>query len=99
MDPGGLIQVITVGATATAALIAVTGVTVRLVFSPVLKAKRQAVIARTNPPDTARVDARMDALEEEVRRLGEAMERVAATVEFDQQLHSGAPSPRPLPPE
>ncbi len=99
MDPGGLIQVITVGATATAALIAVTGVTVRLVFAPVLKAKRQAAMAPPNPPDTARVDARMDALEEEVRRLADTLDRVVTTVEFDQQLHSGAPSPRPLPPE
>lgn len=100
MDPGGLVQVITVGATSLAALVVVVGVTVRLVLvGPQLKAKRLAAAsAAAAASDSGRLQARMDALEEEVRHLGEALDRVAAAADFDAQLRSGADSPRQLPP-
>lgn len=98
MDPGGLAQLITLSATAAAGLIVVLGVTVRFALGPVMKAKRLAAAAAATPPDTARLEARMGTLEEELRQLGETVERVAAVVEFDNQLRSGEPPQRPLPP-
>ncbi len=99
MDPGGLIQVITVGATAAAGVIVVLGLTVRFVFNPVIKARRlAATAAATSAAETARLGARMDALEEEVRHVGEALDRVATTAEFDRQLRAGAAPPTRLPP-
>ncbi len=49
------------------------------------------------PADNARLEARMDSLEEEMRLLGDTVERVASLVEFDAQLRSGATAGR-LPP-
>jgi len=42
------------------------------------------------PRDTARLEARMDTLEEEMRLLGDTVERMAVMMEFDAQLRSGA---------
>ncbi len=92
-----LIQLIGVGSVSAAGLIVVIGVTVRIALGPVMKAKRLAAAAAANPPNTARIEARMDALEEEVRRLGETLDRVATTVEFDAQLRTGK-TPPTLPP-
>ena len=98
MNSGEIIQIIAVGATALAGVVVVIGVTVRLVFAPVVKARRlAAAAAATTSADSARLDARMDTLEEEVRHLGEALDRVATAAEFDRQLH-GAPAPPALPP-
>ena len=41
-------------------------------------------------PDAARLEARVDALEDEMRQLGDTLDRVLTTVEFDAQLRSGA---------
>lgn len=71
-------------------LIVAAAATVRFVVNPVLKARR--VGAEPDPAATAgaaRVDARLAALEEDVRQLGDALERVAATAEFDAQLRAG----------
>ncbi len=99
MNSGELIQVIGVGATALAGLFVVAALTVRFVFAPVTKAKRLAAAsAATGTADTSWLDARMDALEEEVRHLGEALDRVATAAEFDAQLRSAPASPPQLPP-
>ena len=42
------------------------------------------------PQDAARLQARMDALEEEVRLLGDTVEHMVSKMEFDAQLRSGA---------
>lgn len=95
MSPADVIQLIGVGAVATAVLIPIVGVTARLTLGPLLKARRPA---SGPPPEIGRVEERMDALEEEVRHLAEAMERVAAAAEFDAQLRSpDTPTPARLP--
>ncbi len=99
MPPTDVIQLIGVSSVALAGLVVVIGVTVRFVFSPVVKARRLAAAsAAASSQDTARLDARMDALEEEVRHLGAALDRVAAAAEFDAQLRAGA-SASALPPK
>ncbi len=99
MDPIPIIQVIGVGTVAIATLVVVVGATVRLVFAPVMKAKRLAAsTAAATATNSARLDGRMDALEEEVRHLGEALDRVAAAAEFDAQLRTGAAPRQQLPP-
>ncbi len=95
---GDLIQLIGVGSVSAAGLIIVLSVGVRIALGPVMKAKRLAGAAAANPPDTARLDARMDRLEEGLRQLGETLERVATTAEFDAQLRTGAAPRPPLPP-
>ncbi len=51
-------------------------------------------------PDTAGLQARVEALEDELRQLSESFDRVAAAAEFDAQLRSGvtAGAPSRLPP-
>ncbi len=99
MDPGAVIPVIAVVTGGLMGLVVVVGLTVRLVFSPVMKAKRLAAsAAATSSAETTRLAARMDALEEEMRHLGEALDRVATTAEFDRQLRAGAAVPTRLPP-
>ncbi len=96
-DPGAVIPTIGVTFGAPAAVVIVAVAAVRLAFAPVLKARRLAAgAAATSSADAARLEARMDALEEEVRHLGQALDRVAAAAEFDAQLRAGA-APR-LPP-
>ncbi len=95
---GDLIQLIGVGTVSAAGLIVVIGGTVRFALGPVMKARRIAAEAAAKPPDTARLDARMDRLEEEVRQLGETLDRVNAVAEFNAQLRSGATPPPTLPP-
>ena len=90
MHPGDIILLIGVSTVAAGTLIGVTALAVRVVFAPVLKARRLAAQAQSPPPDAARLDARMDSLEEEMRQMGETMNRVAAALEFDAQLRSGA---------
>lgn len=85
MSPDQIIQLIGVGTVSIATLVAVVGVTMRFALMPLVKARRQAALPA---PDTARLDLRMDALEEEVRHLGSAVERVATAVEFDAQLRA-----------
>jgi hypothetical protein len=95
---GDLIQLIGVSTVSAAGLILVIGATIRFALGPIVRAKRLAAAAAATPPDTARIDARMDALEEEVRRLGDAVDRVAAVAEFDAQLRAGSTPPPTLPP-
>jgi hypothetical protein len=96
---GDLIQLIGVSTVCAAGLIGVVGLVVRVVLVPVARSKHLAAAAQaqSQSSDTARLDGRMDALEEEVRRLGESLERVAATAEFDAQLRAGAAPPPQLP--
>ncbi len=97
---GEFIALIAVGSTAAAGLIIVIGVTVRIVFSPILKAKRLAATTAASAPEaTARLEARLGALEEEMRQQGEALERVIAAVEFDTQLRAGASGDAPRLPQ
>ncbi len=99
MPPFDIVQLIGVGTVSAATLVVVIGVTVRFVFNPLIKARRLAAsAAATCSADTARLGARMDALEEEVRHLGEALDRVATAADFDAQLRAGPTSPRQLPP-
>lgn len=100
MNSGEIIQLIGVSATALAGLLVVIGVTVRLaVVGPRLRARKLAAAsAAASTADTARLNARMDALEEEMRHLGEALDRVATTAEFDRQLRAGSAAPTRLPP-
>ena len=100
MNSGELIQIITVSSMCAGALAVVVGATVRLLLvGPRLKAQRlaaEAAAAAAASGETARLDARMDALEDEVRQLGQTMQRVAEAVEFDAQLR--APQAPSLPP-
>ncbi|HEX9108986.1 MAG TPA: hypothetical protein VF832_17185 [Longimicrobiales bacterium] len=57
-----------------------------------LRAARQPPPQALPPAD----DARVAALEEEVRQLRESLDKVTAIVEFDHQLRGGT-SPPPLP--
>ncbi len=99
MPPVDIIQLIGVGTVSAATLVVVIGATVRFVFNPLIKARRlAATAAATSSADTARLNARMDTLEEEMRRLGETLDRVAAAAEFDAQLRAGAAPPPQLPP-
>src|SRR5512144_591030 len=98
MGPGDIGELIAVSAMAAAGLIVVIGATIRIALGPLVKAKRLAAAAPTNPPDTGRLEARMGALEEEVRQLGDTLDRVATTVEFDAQLRAGTAPRPPLPP-
>ena len=88
------IQIITVGTMCLGALAVVVGATVRIALvGPKLKAQRLAAAAAAVAPpsaDSARLAARMDAMEEEMRQIGQTVERVAAAVEFDAQLRAGA---------
>ena len=95
---GDIIQLIGVSTVSAAGLIVVIGVTIRIALGPIVKARRLAAAAAATPPDTARIDARMDTLEEEVRRLGDAVDRVAAVAEFDAKLRAGTTPPPTLPP-
>ncbi len=91
VDPGAIIRTIGVTFGAPAALVIVVVATVRLVFGPVMKARRLAATAAATPStDTAQLNARVDALEEEVRHLGDALARVAAAAEFHAELRGGA---------
>lgn len=85
MDPGATIQLMGVATVCGLAMVGAIGVTVRFALMPLIKARRQGVAP---PPDTARLDGRMDALEEEVRQLGSSMQRLAEAVEFDAQLRA-----------
>jgi len=99
MNPSDLVQLIGVSTVCVAGLIGVAGLVVRVVIVPVARAKlaTAAAQAQSQSSDTARLDGRMDALEEEVRRLGDSLERVAAAAEFDAQLRAGATPPPQLP--
>ncbi len=97
---GELLALIAVGSTAAAGLIIVIGVTVRIVFVPMKKARLLAAAAADSAPEaTARLEARVSALEEEVRQLGDGLERVIAAVEFDTQLRAGASGDAPRLPQ
>lgn len=98
MNSGDLIQIITVSTMCAGALAVVVGATVRLLLvGPRLKAQRlAAAAAAADSSESARLTARMDALEDEVRQIGQTLERVASAVEFDAQLR--APQAASLPP-
>ena len=92
MSSGDVIQIIAVATVALAGLAVVVGATVRIALvGPRLKAQRLAAAAAAGADsgESARLAARMDALEDEVRQIGQTLERVAAVSEFDRQLRAG----------
>ena len=95
-----IIQLVIVSTMGLSTLVGVSAIAVRVALvGPRLKAQRlaAAAAAAAQSGDGARLSARMDALEEEMRQLGQALERVAAVAEFDARLRAGAGQPRRLP--
>lgn len=53
------------------------------------------------PPEVARMEGRLEALEDEMRQMSDRLDRVVTAVEFDAQLRGGASATAPsaqLPP-